>query len=72
MAKGASVDLQRDTGATALMVASEKGHREVVEVLVAKGASVDLLARNGVSALMSAERNGHKDVVAVLKAGGKA
>ena len=51
---------------TALMVASQQGHREVVEVLVGKGARIDVQMENGRTALMLASALGHREVVEVL------
>ena len=65
--KGASVDLQDKTGQTALILASENGHLEVVKQLLEKGARIDLKAINGNTALMLAKEKGHHDIAAVLQ-----
>jgi len=37
LAKGAKVNVKRDDGATALMIASRNGHRQIVRALLDKG-----------------------------------
>ena len=49
------------------MLASEKGHLEVVKQLLEKGARIDLKAINGNTALMLAKEKGHHDIAAVLQ-----
>jgi ankyrin repeat protein len=41
------VDAANNDGATALMLASKRGHVEVVRVLLASGANKRLIANNG-------------------------
>ena len=41
---GAKIDLQRDDGASALIIASQNRHMLVVREVIAKGAKIDLLA----------------------------
>ena len=43
---------RRDNGATALMVASDNGHLDVVQALLAKGAEVNARDNDGLTALM--------------------
>ena len=55
---------------TALMVASEKGHRDVVELLVGAGADVNQAGWCESTALMWASEKGHRDVVELLVGAG--
>ncbi|XP_046365631.2 ankyrin repeat domain-containing protein 17-like [Haliotis rufescens] len=48
---------------TPVMLAAEKGHKEVVEVLVSKGANVSLVYDGGNNILCLASRKGHEEVV---------
>ena len=58
---GAQVDWQSKDRRTALMVASQNRHTEVVELLYEHyGAKVDLQNNNGWTALIVASLNGHK------------
>ena len=54
------------TGATALMQASQNGHKEVVIALLNKDANVNMRAENGTTALMLASKNGHAEIVHIL------
>ena len=47
---------RRTTAATALMLASQNGHLDVVQALLAKGAEVNAKANDGATALMLASR----------------
>jgi ankyrin repeat protein len=51
---------------TALILASENGHREVVQALLDKGADVNAKMNDGGPALMKASENGHREVVQTL------
>lgn len=51
LARGASIDLQDDRGRSALMIAAERGHDEVVRHLMAAGADRLQRDKNGRSAL---------------------
>ena len=53
-------------GRTALMIASQEGHCEIVRLLLRRGAQVDLQDSKGWSALMLACRAGHCEVAAIL------
>ncbi len=58
---GAQVDLQKNDGWSALLVASQKGHAEVAKILLENGAQVDLQ-----DALLIASWNGHTEMVMIL------
>jgi ankyrin repeat protein len=53
-------------GYTPLECAAEKGHKDVVEYLLANKADVNAKSDNGWTALHAAAYHGHKDVVEVL------
>ncbi|CAI8036817.1 Ankyrin repeat domain-containing protein 29, partial [Geodia barretti] len=59
-----------DEGHTALLLASGKGHVEVVRLLLKAGAAVFIPDKDGASPLYVASHEGHTDVVDILvKAG---
>ena len=62
--------MQSNNGRTALASASGKGHREIVELLLANGADVNANKNNGETALMAASQGGHREVVELLLAKG--
>ena len=68
--KGADIDHQAQTGATALIIASQEGHEEIVQVLLARGAEIDLQAEFFGTALITASQNGHEGIVQALLAKG--
>src|ERR1035438_8758961 len=57
-------------GETPLHGAAFKGHKDVVELLLANKAKAEAKSNNGVTSLHWAAENGHKDVVALLLAHG--
>jgi ankyrin repeat protein len=57
-------------GYTALMAASEYGHREIVKLLIEAGADVNAADWYGRTALGWALRGGHTDIVNLLKEAG--
>jgi len=65
---GADLSIQNNFGNTALMLASENGHKEIVEVLLEKIKHENLLLKNnkGETALMLASQKGHRKIVEVL------
>ncbi|MHC4538484.1 MAG: ankyrin repeat domain-containing protein [Planctomycetota bacterium] len=62
-----TVKLSRTWATTALHYASEKGHQEVVELLIANGANVNTKDNDGQTPLDIAVRRGHKDIVELLQ-----
>ena len=50
----------------ALMIAIQKGHSDIVKLLLENGAQVNLQDNNGICALMSASQKGHSDIVKLL------
>ena len=65
LAKGADVNAKANNGATALMLAAQNGHKEIVEMLLAKGAKNDATAKSGESAPMNPSANGCKRIVPI-------
>jgi uncharacterized protein len=64
---GADIEAgHHETGTTPLMLAVEKGHAQLVELLLARGAAVQVQGTLGWTALMRASSEGHTDVVKVL------
>ena len=62
---GARVD-SRESGVSALMVASMEGHSQVVEHLLEADANVNLQNQDGMTALMSAAFAGHEEIAETL------
>ena len=63
---GASIDKARDDGCTALLMASQKGHKEVVKALLDLGADATLATPTGATPLQIAKRNNHVVIAALL------
>lgn len=61
-----SINAQDAVGATALSLAAQRGHLEVVRQLVEANAELDLQGCDGETALMLASLNGHLEVVQYL------
>ena len=59
----APIDLGNKNGETPLYVASQKGYKEVVELLLSKRASINLADKDGYTPLYIASWRGHKEVV---------
>ena len=68
--EGADVNAKANNGATALHIASEYRHPDIVEILLANGANVNTKTYNGVSALQNAESRGYTEIVQLLKDAG--
>jgi ankyrin repeat protein len=62
------VNAKAPDGGTALMMASQAGHREVVQALLTAKAEVNAKAANGDTAMSLAEKEGHPEIVQLLKA----
>jgi serine/threonine-protein phosphatase 6 regulatory ankyrin repeat subunit B len=75
LAQGADVNAKTSTSATALIMASQNGHLEIVRALLANGADINARtsdANNPLSALDYAMRGRHDDIRALLlRAGAK-
>jgi ankyrin repeat protein len=67
LGEGRDVNEADESGWTALMYASQKGHVEVVRLLLAReGVEVNKTEQDGATALMVASDCGHVDVVRLL------
>lgn len=64
----AAVDERDVRRGTALYLASQNGHEEVVKLLLAAGANPNVQVDGGVTALMVASQNGYEGVVEDLLA----
>ena len=64
------LNMRDNHGASALLLALQKGHWHVARFLVDRGADVNLQDKQGWSALMLASRKGELDMVKVLVAAG--
>ena len=64
---GANINyIHTEKGSTALTLASQNGHYQVVELLLKEHADVNQQRQDGVAALMLASKNGHYQVVELL------
>ena len=70
LGSGGDVNTRDGHGQTALMVAAHRGHRELVDLLIANGVDLDVTAKYHLSALMLAVIGGHADVARRLAAAG--
>jgi ankyrin repeat protein len=69
LAQGANVNAKDRLDARPLYYAAEKGHKEVIELLLAAGAAVNARnTRRHETALDAATRSGDKDIVELLTA----
>lgn len=59
-----------ESGNTALIQAVDRGHPDVVRLLVEKGADLNAKNKDGMTALSLAESRGYEEVVRILKAAG--
>jgi ankyrin repeat protein len=64
-------DLRDSSGRTALMIAAEKGFKEIVEGLLQIKADTSLKDNTGKTALDLAKRNGHAEIIKLLAPQGK-
>ena len=68
--RGCNVDMQNNSGATALIEASYYGHMEVCELLITRGCNVDMQDKDGRTALMWASYLGQIPVmISLIEAG---
>ncbi len=61
------MDKTKDGGATPLLVASLKGHAEVVRVLLDHGADASLRTSDGRTSSQVATKYGHTEVMSLLE-----
>uniref|UniRef100_A0A8D0GQK8 Ion transport domain-containing protein n=1 Tax=Sphenodon punctatus TaxID=8508 RepID=A0A8D0GQK8_SPHPU len=61
-----SINKQAKNGWSPLLVAAERGHTEVVKILLQNHARVDVFDEHGKAALHLAAENGHDQIVALL------
>src|SRR5205085_10263785 len=61
-----NMELRREDGKTALMLAAAHGHKTLVPFLLSAGAVIGEWDRGGETALMLAAANGHESVVNLL------
>jgi ankyrin repeat protein len=51
---------------TALMLAAQQGHKEIMDVLIAANANLECAAGDGMTTLMHAAKAGHTAIVSAL------
>ncbi|XP_073878830.1 ankyrin repeat domain-containing protein 29 isoform X21 [Macaca fascicularis] len=68
--QGADINLQRESGTTALFFAAQQGHNDVVRFLFGFGASTEFRTKDGATALFLAAQGGYLDVIRLLLASG--
>ena len=61
-----NIDHTNEEGKTALMLACERGHEDIVHSLLSAGANVNLQDNNGWTALMRASKHNHISIINVL------
>ena len=64
--KGADINHENEYGNTALIVASSRGHPDVVRDLLARGADVNHASTVGYTSLLLASMQGHTEIVGML------
>ena len=64
----AHIDVPKELGQTALIAAAYKGHKEIVDLLLANGAKAEILNRDGQSALTIAQHIGELEILGLLRA----
>jgi len=67
---GADIDMQASNGATALMMAAEKGRLDLIRVLLYADAKPNLKMDGGYTALFIAQTNGHSEAASILVGAG--
>ncbi|KAG3131414.1 hypothetical protein PI124_g5252 [Phytophthora idaei] len=55
---GASIDLQHSDGNTALGIACDQGHVEIVKILLENGARIDIINNAGATSLTASSSKG--------------
>lgn len=70
IAAGGDLNLSDRSGITPLMIAAQKGHKEIVEYLIDHGADINAKTKGGFSALFNPCIQGNIDVASLLIAHG--
>jgi ankyrin repeat protein len=63
---GASIQCKTNENQTCLHLASEKGHTDVVKILLENGANIKIKTKDKETCLHLATKHGHTDVVKIL------
>jgi Ankyrin repeats (3 copies) len=63
---GANINIQDREKSTALVIAAEKGHYEVVQLLLREKADISVRDKGGTTALHRAAKYGHEEIVHLL------
>ena len=61
-----NIDHTNEEGKTALMLASERGHEDIVHSLLTDGANVNIQSKKGWTALMRASKHSHISIIHML------
>lgn len=70
IANGVNIDLACQQGATALSIAAQEGHENIVAMLLEKGANLDHVDKYGRSPIKVAGKHGHFNIVRLLESFG--
>ena len=70
LSKGAQIDSKFQSGATPLVIASQKGFYQIVKLLLSKGANIHAVGANRENSLHVAYQGGFVDIVKLLLSSG--